>query len=133
VTASRLACDRFLEAVASRDLDRVTACFTADATWANVPHPIAVGSGAIRAMFAPILGRSERVEWEIVSAAYQDRLAWLERVDRFWIDGEEYWVECNGVFVVADDGERLREVRDYVDLTPWRARLTGVLGSWTAP
>ncbi len=116
---------RFLAAVHDRDCDAVAGCFTADARYANVPHPPAVGPAAIRAVFARILPRCERVHWEIVSAAYDGQRAWLERVDRFWIGGREYAIECNGVYVVA--GPRLAEVRDYVDLATWRARLGGVL------
>lgn len=129
----RVATDRLLAAVASRDCDGVAACFTADARYANVPHPPAMGPTAIRAVFARILPRCERVDWEVVSAAYVGPRAWLERVDRFWIDGRVYAIECNGVFTVDRDLGTLREVRDYVDLATWRARLGTVLDAAAAP
>jgi len=118
---------RFLDAVEGRDLDALAACFTDDARYANVPHPPAVGPAAIRAVFARILPRCERVRWDVVSSAYDGGTAWLERVDRFWIDGREYAIECNGVYRADQRAGRLAEVRDYVDLEVWRDRLGDVL------
>lgn len=115
--------------VAARDAEAVAGWFTDDATWANVPHPPVVGRAGVRDLLAPILARSERVVWEVVSASYTETCAWVERVDRFWIDGEEYAAACHGVFVLDPSALLLREVRDYVDLTPWRARLQPVLGA----
>lgn len=118
---------RFLAAVESGDCDAVAACFTEGARYANVPHPPAVGRAGIRQMFAPILGRAERVRWDVVTSAYDGETAWLERVDRFWIDGREYAIECNGVYTVDPARALLAEVRDYVDLATWRHRLGDVL------
>lgn len=114
---------QFLAAVEARDLSAVGRCFTPDARYANVPHPPAVGPGAIVAMLQPILARATRVRWDVVTSCYCERRAYLERVDRFWIDGIEYAVECNGVYEVDLDRGAIAEVRDYVDLGPWRARL----------
>jgi limonene-1,2-epoxide hydrolase len=124
---TRAAVGRFLAAVESGDADAVADRFTERARYANVPHPPAVGRDAIRAMFAPILGRAERVRWDVVSSAYDGDRAWLERVDRFWIDGREYAIECNGVYAVDPASGLLDEVRDYVDLATWRQRLGNVL------
>jgi ketosteroid isomerase-like protein len=118
---------RFLAAVESGDPDAVAGCFTDDARYANVPHPPAVGPAAIRALFARVLDRCERVRWDVVSAASDGDRAWLERVDRFWIDGREYAIECNGVYTVDPARGQLAEVRDYVDLATWRERLGDVL------
>lgn len=124
--AVRAAVTRFLAAVESRDPAAVAACFTASATYRNMPHEPAAGRAGIEAMFRPILSRSERVVWDIVSAAYGADTAWLERVDRFWIDGVEYRIECNGVARVDPGTGLIAEFRDYVDLGLWRQRLAGV-------
>jgi limonene-1,2-epoxide hydrolase len=124
---ARAAVRRFLHAVESGDLDAVAGCFTDRARYANVPHPPAVGPDAIRAMFAPILRRAERIRWDVVSSAYDGDRAWLERVDRFWINGREYAIECNGVYTVDHGSGLLAEVRDYVDLATWQQRLGDVL------
>ena len=114
---------RFLDAVETRDLDAVLACFSPDAVWQNVPHPPSVGREAIGTLLGGILERSDRVRWDVVTDAYADDRAWLERVDRFWIDGEEYAVRCNGVLEIDTESGLITEFRDYVDLGEWRARL----------
>jgi limonene-1,2-epoxide hydrolase len=119
--------DRFLAAVASRDPQAVAAVFTADASYRNMPHPAAVGPEAIAALFAPILGRAHDVRWDVVSRCDDGDRAWLERVDRFWIDGAEFAIECNGVYELDRERGLIRAVRDYVDLQVWRERLGDVL------
>ncbi len=120
---TRAAIGRFLRAVETGDASATASCFTVDGTWSNMPHPPAVGHEAIRALFARVLDRSSSVRWDVVSEAYAPGRAWLERVDRFWIDGLEHSVACNGVFEIDEATGLLREVRDYVDLGPWRAGL----------
>ena len=124
---ARAAVGRLLAAVHARDPDAVGACFAAGARYANVPHPPVVGPDGVRGLLAPILARATRVRWDVVSASYQADRAWVERVDRFWIDGREYAVECNAVIEVDLLTGLIREFRDYVDLGVWRERLGGVL------
>jgi limonene-1,2-epoxide hydrolase len=118
---------RFLAAVHARDPAAAGACFAPGARYANVPHPPVIGPDGVRGLLAPILALSSRVEWELVSASYQADRAWLERVDRFWIDGREYAIECNAVVEVDPRSGLIEEFRDYVDLGLWRERLGGVL------
>ena len=126
---TRLVVRRFLDAVESRDLEAIGACFAPDATYRNVPHDPVVGPQGVRSMFAAIVARSARIEWEIVSEAYAGRRAHLERIDRFWIDGRVYVAPCHGVVVVdtGTDPALIMEFRDYLDLGAWRAMLSGVL------
>lgn len=124
--AARLVCDRLLAAVHERDPGAVVDCFVPDGSWQNVPHPPSPGRDAIHAVFDRILTRSERVQWDVVNAVYEPHRAWLERVDRFWIDGTEYAVECNGVFEVDEESGLLVSVRDYVDLGLWRAKTESI-------
>jgi limonene-1,2-epoxide hydrolase len=123
---ARAAVTRFLAAVEARDAAAAGACFAPDAVYRNMPHPPAHGPSGVEGLLAPILGRSSEVRWEIVTASYAEDRAWLERVDRFVIDGAEYAVECNGVVEVGPDG-LITAFRDYVDLAGWRARLGDVL------
>ena len=120
---------RFLDAVATRDAAAAGACFAPGAPYANVPHPPVFGPAGVTDLLAPILGRSERVRWDLVSASYAPTRAWLERVDRFWIDGREYAIECNGVAEVDPATGLITAFRDYVDLSVWRGRLCDVLTS----
>jgi limonene-1,2-epoxide hydrolase len=114
-----------LAALAARDLEAVGATLADDVTWANVPHPPAVGRTAVVDMLAAVVAQAEAVRWDVVSAAYAGDRAHLERLDRFWIGGQECVAPCHGVFHVDRRQARIVEVRDYVDLAPWRAVLAG--------
>jgi limonene-1,2-epoxide hydrolase/ketosteroid isomerase-like protein len=120
-----------LRAIESRDLRAVGRSLSPTATWQNVPHSVAVGREQVVAFLSGILTWADEVRWDIVSASYGGRRAWLERVDRFRLDGEWFDVRCNGVFEVDADG-LVTEVRDYVDLGEWRDRVRPVLDRLTA-
>jgi len=124
-----------LGAVGRRDVPALVACFTEGGSWQNVPHEPWRGRLEIAERLGPILLRSERVQWDVVSASFTEHRAWVERVDRFWIDGVEYAVRCNGVLEVDPESGLISEFRDYVDLGEWRARLAaaGPLGDVGAP
>ncbi len=111
-----------LDAVAGRDVRALGPVLADDVSWQNVPHLPAVGRAAVVARLGGLMTWSDRVQWDVVSAAYRGTRAWVERVDRFEIDGTEYAVACNGVFDADGDG-RLVSVRDYVDLGEWRGRV----------
>ena len=124
--ATRTAVGAFLEAIESRNLRVLHRTLTPDATWQNVPHAPARGREEVVAFLAGILTWADEVRWDIVSASYDGRRAWLERIDRFRLDGEWHEVRCNGIIDV-DDAGLVRAVRDYVDLAEWRARIQPVL------
>lgn len=124
--STRTAVTALLDAIESRDLRAIHRALNPDATWQNVPHPPMLGREAVVAFLAGILTWADEVRWDIVSASYDGRRAWLERLDRFCLDGEWHEVSCNGVIDV-DDAGLVREVRDYVDLGEWRGRVQPVL------
>ncbi len=119
----------FIAAVERRDIDGVCDCLTADLRYANVPHAPVVGRDGVRGLLGPFLERCEAARWDVVSAGVAGDTAFAERVDRFWIDGQEYRIECAGVYRIA--GDRIAEVRDYVDLGVWRERLGAVMSGPT--
>lgn len=128
MTRSETIWRRLLARIEARDAAGAAACFEKGGTWQNVPHAPAQGRGAIEQMLGPILRRSTAVKWEVVTASFAEDRAWIERVDRFWIDGVEYAVACNGV-VEIDAGSGLIAVwRDYLDLGEWRTRLAAAAG-----
>jgi len=129
---TRQAIDRLLVAIESRDLRAVHAALHPNAIWQNVPHPAAEGRPAVMALLANILCWSDQVRWDVISSSVDGHVGWYERIDRFWLRGEEYAVHCNGVFKVDPDTNTVREVRDYVDLGEWRTRVTPVLKTLAA-
>lgn len=124
-TAER-AVERLLAAVHDRDADAAGACFAPGARYRNVPHEPVVGPQGVADLLRPVLARSESVHWEVVTAAYAPGRAWLERVDRFRVDGVEHAVACNAVVEVDPGTGLITEFRDYLDLGEWRTRTTGV-------
>lgn len=118
---------RLLAAIESRDLRRIADALTPDATWQNVPHPPVIGRDAVVALLDGVVCWSDDVRWEVVSSATDGDTTWCERVDRFVIAGEERAVRCNGVFRVDPASGMVAEVRDYVDLGEWRARIAPVM------
>lgn len=125
---TRRAVRALLDAVESRDLRLVGEALAPEASWQNVPHPATVGRKAVVEMLTPILTWSDHVRWDVISQTYGDGIAWVERVDRFVIDGVEHAVRCNGVFLV-DANAKVSEVRDYVDLGEWRMRVGSAFGA----
>ena len=123
---TRQTIDRLLGAIESRDLRAVHAALHPNAIWQNVPHAAAEGRSAVMALLANILCWSDQVRWDVTSSSVDGRVGWYERVDRFWLLGEEHAVQCNGVFTVDLATDTVCEVRDYVDLGEWRDRVTRV-------
>ena len=117
----------FIAAVGRLDIDAACDCLTEDVRYANVPHPPVVGRDGVRGLLGPFLERCQAARWDVVSAGVTGDTAFAERVDRFWIDGREYRIECAGVYRIAD--ARIAEVRDYVDLGVWRERLGTVMST----
>lgn len=115
--------ETFLDSLESCDIDRILQSFTEESVWQNIPHPPAVGLSEIRNTFETIVNRSSRIKWDVVSSSFMGNRGWIERVDRFWIDGVEYAVRCNGVFDFDLEDLTIVSVRDYVDLGEWRSRL----------
>lgn len=114
---------RLFEAIESRDLRAVRDALRPDATWQNVPSDPSIGRDAVVASLAPILTWSDTVRWDVVTANHSANMAWIERIDRFVIDGVEHAVRCNGVFEVDPALGKVVSVRDYVDLGEWRKRI----------
>lgn len=111
----------FLAAIEKRDIDAVAACFSPDATYAYaVPLPPLVGRDAIVGLFGPLLAGTGSAAFEIVGYCVDGDRVWTERIDRFTFDGREVFIECAGVFDLADG--KISAVRDYVDMETWRSR-----------
>ena len=115
--------ESFLNTLPSMEMDKIMSFFDDRSSWQNVPHPQATGSEEIAEMFRPIITKSSSVRWGLINAVYEKEKAWLERIDRFWIDDVEYSVQCNGVFELDTVNGIILSVRDYVDLGEWRDRL----------
>ncbi len=124
---TRLAIEELLAAVESRDLRKVECALHPDAVWQNVPHAPVAGRESVIQMLASIICWSDKVQWDVLSASVKGDTGWYERLDRFWIDGAEYAVPCNGVFRVDPTTRTVCALRDYVDLGEWRSSVAAVM------
>lgn len=113
--------------LAACDVDAVLATLAPDCVWTNVPEPPARGHNEIRPLYTRILSHAEAAAVDIISETYLPGRGYFERDDRFWIDGVEYNVVCNGVFDVDPDSGLITTVRDYCDLMRWREQLATVV------
>lgn len=116
-----------LAAIEARDLRKIHDWLAPDVSWQNVPRAPAAGRDAVLELLAPIITWSDRVVWHVESSSFQPEQAWLERVDRFFVDGNEHAVRCCGVFTIDHENAVVASVRDYVDLGEWRTRIAPVL------
>ena len=113
--------DEFLAAIEKRDVEAVRACFTEDATYATaVPLPALVGRDAIVKLFGQLLGQVGSARFEILAYAVDGDRVWTERIDHFTFGDRPVSIEVMGIFEL--DGDRIKAVRDYVDMNTWRER-----------
>jgi limonene-1,2-epoxide hydrolase len=124
---TRQTIEQLVSAIESRDLRAVERYLHPDVVWQNVPHLPALGRKAVTELLANVLCWSDQVRWDILSSAVSGETGWYERVDRFWLAGEEHAVYCNGVFEVDVGTQTVRSVKDYVDLGEWRSRVEPVM------
>jgi len=121
------AIEALLAAIESRDLRKVERALHPDIVWQNIPHPPSVGRDAVMQLLASIICWSDKVQWDISSSSVSGDTGWYERLDRFWIDGKEFAVSCDGVFKVDLATSTVCALKDYVDLGEWRSRLAPVM------
>ena len=111
----------FLAAIEKRDVSALEACFTEDATYATaVPLPALVGRDAIVKLFGQLLGGVSSASFEILGHSVDGDRVWTERIDHFVFDDKPVSIECMGIFEL--EGDRIKAVRDYVDMNTWRER-----------
>ena len=114
--------ESFLNTLPSMEMDKIMSFFDDRSSWQNVPHPQRLVVKKLLKCLGQ-LSPKVRVRWDLINAVYEKEKAWLERIDRFWIDDVEYSVQCNGVFELDTVNGIILSVRDYVDLGEWRDRL----------
>jgi uncharacterized protein len=121
MTDSRAVIERYVTAVAARDMDTVRDLFAEDATWwLGGELPLSGtwrGRDAILGDFLgsiPRLYRPETISLEITSLIAEGETVALEWTSRAQTtSGEDYENQCAGVFTVRDG--KIASVREYMD------------------
>ncbi|MGA4790648.1 nuclear transport factor 2 family protein [Nocardia sp. AB354] len=117
---------RFLEAINNRDAEAAGRYCTDDVSYhLLMPLPPVVGRPAVIAALGSAITEAERVQWDVVTVLSTDDTAFVERIDRFWFNGNEAAIECTGVFELRDG--RIAAIRDYADKDTWHDRKRSAL------
>jgi limonene-1,2-epoxide hydrolase len=108
----------------ARDVDAVLALLADDIAYENVPMSVLNGHDEVRSMLGPFLTSATRVEWEVLEQVEQGDVVMNERVDRFWLPGDQkIELRVAGLFKVRD--EKVDVWRDYFDLAAFNAQTSG--------
>jgi limonene-1,2-epoxide hydrolase len=108
----------------ARDVDAVLALLTGDVAYENVPMSVLNGHDEVRSMLGPFLTGAERVEWEVLEQVEQGDVVMNERVDRFWLPGDQrIELRVAGLFKVRDG--KVAVWRDYFDLAAFTEQMSG--------
>jgi len=108
----------------ARDVDAVLALLTDDVAYENVPMSVLNGHDEVRSMLGPFLSGAERVEWEVLEQIEQGDVVMNERVDRFWLPGDQkIELRVAGLFKVSNG--KVEIWRDYFDLAAFTEQTNG--------
>ncbi len=110
------------------DLERITACFTDDAIYHNIPMEVVQGVDAIRGVLSQFMGSASEVQWDLLNIAADDSGNVLtERVDKFKIN--DVWIELPvmGTFEIEDG--KVTAWRDYFDLNQFQEQFAKTMSS----
>ena len=132
MTESRTVIERYVTAVAARDMDTVRELFAEDATWwLGGELPLSGtwrGRDAILGDFLgsiPRLYRPETISIEITSLIAEGDTVAMEWTSRAQTTaGEDYENQCAGVFTVRDG--RIVAVREYMDTQYAAAKFSAI-------
>jgi limonene-1,2-epoxide hydrolase len=112
----------FCEAWSRRDAAELSAYFTADGVYHNVPMEPVVGADAIRGWLERFFTQCSAAEFALRHIAAAGALVLTERVDRFVIAGRRIELPVAGVFELRES--RIAAWRDYFDLATWTRQAT---------
>jgi limonene-1,2-epoxide hydrolase len=108
---------RFCAAWPNLNVDEVTAFFTDDIVYHNMPGPPLEGLAAVRAGIESFLKTWQGTEFVILAIASSGNTVLTERIDRIDSGGRHVDLPVAGVFEV--EGGKIRAWRDYFDLATY--------------
>ncbi len=114
----------FCAAWSRLDADALTAYFTDDGVYHNIPLEPLHGREAIRAFLAGFLAGVTSAEFEIKRLVASGDIVMTERIDHFTLGGKKAGFPVMGIFELTPD-EKIAAWRDYFDMAQVTAFLTG--------
>jgi limonene-1,2-epoxide hydrolase len=112
---------RFCAAWARKDLDEITAFFSDDAVYHNIPLEPVVGPEQIRATIEGFSGGVEKIEFIVDAIAADGGTVLTERRDVFTFPNGVIDLPVMGTFEVADG--KITAWRDYFDLNQFMSQM----------
>lgn len=88
----------FISAWSSLDAEQLSAFFTEDGTYFNIPTQPVSGRDNIKNFIANFIKPWEATEWEIVNLLAAGNLVMVERIDRTRVAGKSIDLPCFGIF-----------------------------------
>jgi limonene-1,2-epoxide hydrolase len=105
----------FCAAWARLNIDQIMDFFTEDATYHNIPLPVATGKAAIRKTIEGLLKGTTWLEFKVLHTASVGNVVMNERVDSFEVKGKRMSLPVAGIFETTSNG-KIKAWRDYFDM-----------------
>ena len=105
---------RFIEAWSRLDPEELSAYFTEDGVYHNMPSGPVAGRENVKQMIAGFIGSWTETRWDVVNLLSAGDVVVAERVDRTRAGDKSVDLPCMGVFELEDG--KIKIWRDYFDL-----------------
>ena len=112
----------FIAAWSNLDADELSAYFTEDGTYYNMPTQPISGRDNVRNFIANFMQPWESTDWEILNLLVEGDVVMVERVDHTVALGNEIDLPCLGYFLMEDG--KIKMWRDYFDLATYTSALS---------
>ena len=117
--------ERFIDAWAARDVDRIMGFFTTDAVYHNIPMDAVSGTQAIRQTIEGFVGMGSEIVFETHHIAEGiNGVVMTERTDKFRINGKWLDLPVMGIFELADG--KITHWRDYFDIGQFQTQMAAI-------
>jgi len=113
----------FIEAWSRRDPEELTAFFTPDGVYHNMPTQPVAGHAALKGFIGAFLKDWTSTEWDILNLMSKGDVVIAERLDRTLVGAKPVNLPCCGVFEMRDG--KIAVWRDYFDMGTYVNALKG--------
>ena len=114
---------RFCAAWSNLDVDAITAFFTDDAVYHNIPMSPVTGRDAIKSFIAGFAGGAETIDFRVHNIVADGSVVLTERVDVFVMPNGKVELPVMGTFELRDG--KIAAWRDYFDMKQFMDQMAG--------
>ena len=113
----------FISAWSRLDAKELSAFFTDDGCYHNMPMQPAKGRENVEQLISGFLANWTETQWEIINIASSGDTVIVERIDKTKTTAGNVDLPCVGVFELENG--KIREWRDYFDMTTYTGAMQG--------